>query len=174
MSNRKKVRTESAHNLIFSEAVEKFNDPTTSRESKRGIFSLFKEKFNEDPTLICKTLTDAAIIAGYDFDIVTPPRFNYSTSIRIAANAMASLYIVAEALNQGWIPDWNNKQEKYTIVFCIGSEDDPDWFDPYAFISSTWESQVPSRLCFKSEALAQYAATQFLDIFKIAYLYPSK
>jgi len=72
------------------------------------------------------------------------------------------LVIIAQALNEGWKPDWKNDNEwKYY-----------PWFDmengfSYIYFGRRFTcSRVGSRLCFKSSELARYAGTQFLKLYK--------
>lgn len=73
--------------------------------------------------------------------------------------AYIKLKMIAEALNEGWKPDWSNtSQYKYHpyLKFTPGSG-----FSYFVFDYGSTHLYVGSRLCFKSEALAKYAATQF-------------
>ena len=75
--------------------------------------------------------------------------------------------VITKALNEGWIPDWNNGQwDKWFIWFKM----DASAGSGFAFLGGFdhWytNSTVGSRLCFKSKALAEYAGKQFTDIYK--------
>jgi hypothetical protein len=72
--------------------------------------------------------------------------------------------LVAKAINQGWVPDWNNTNQRkwwpwfnlssgfgFSLSYC-------DYGDAY--------SAVGSRLCFESEEKSNYAGKQFLKIYK--------
>ena len=84
--------------------------------------------------------------------------------------AFAKLVIIVEVLNEGWIPDWNNGDGKYYPWIDLEKTDDnPSGFSlliVYFFSLST----VPSRLCFKSRKLAQYAFTTFEQLYKDYFL----
>ena len=77
------------------------------------------------------------------------------------------LVIIAEAVNEGWKPNWDNWDErKYYPWFDLEgsssgagfSYDDCDvWYS---------HSNVGSRLCFKNRDLAKYAGQQFESIYK--------
>ena len=74
------------------------------------------------------------------------------------------LKMLAECLNEGWQPDWNNDdQYKYYPWFYMGGSSGFRC-DDYA----SWRSlsRVGSRLCFKSAELARYAGEQFLNQYK--------
>lgn len=76
--------------------------------------------------------------------------------------AYKQLKIIAKALNQGWIPDWNSSTEhKYYPYFNMKNGFvfyDSDYFSRFSIVGS--------RLCFKSSELARYAGTQFQSIYK--------
>ena len=78
------------------------------------------------------------------------------------------LVIIAEALNEGWKPDWDDTDEyKYYPWFDMEGQDkvagsglschDYDYDRSY--------SPVGSRLCFKSRDLAQYAGKEFEQLY---------
>jgi hypothetical protein len=80
--------------------------------------------------------------------------------------ALYKLTVIAEALNEGWEPNWSDRNEwKYWPWFifdgaraglaCASSTNAP----------SCANANIGSRLCFKSEKLATYAGTQFIDIY---------
>ena len=77
------------------------------------------------------------------------------------------LMVIAEALNEGWTPDWSNGElDKWYPWFKM---DDSSSAGRFSFCDSAElcsGSLVGSRLCFKSKDLATYAGTQFLDIYK--------
>ena len=77
------------------------------------------------------------------------------------------LMVIAEALNEGWTPDWSNGEwDKWHPWFNMDNSSSAGRFsfDVADYRYST--SAVGSRLCFKSKDLATYAGTQFLDIYK--------
>ncbi len=79
------------------------------------------------------------------------------------------LVIIAEALNEGWQPDWSNYNEyKYYPWFEIdASKDNPAGSGFSGSNYDCWDtnSYVGSRLCFKSRELALYAGKQFEDLY---------
>ena len=70
--------------------------------------------------------------------------------------------VIIKALNDGWIPDWNDSnQYKYYPWFCLGENFRFNYYDSfytYSFVSS--------RLCLKSRELAIYAGQQFGETYK--------
>ena len=77
------------------------------------------------------------------------------------------LMVMAEALNEGWTPDWSNGEwDKWYPWFKMDDSSSAGRFSFRAAAYQDSSSSVGSRLCFASEALATYAGTQFLDIYK--------
>ena len=65
------------------------------------------------------------------------------------------LVIIAQALNEGWKPNWNNFNEyKYCAWFDMSAPSGFAFDDCACWLSI---SLVGSRLCFKSRELAKYA-----------------
>jgi hypothetical protein len=74
--------------------------------------------------------------------------------------------LIAQALNEGWTPDWNNENEiKYLPWFNMGSASGVGFsYDGCGGWVS--DSVVGSLLCYRSKELAEYAGNQFLSIYK--------
>jgi len=93
---------------------------------------------------------------------------------REAITAHYKLVIIAEALNDGWEPNWNDSNEwKYYAWFEV----EADKKNPSGFGFSTTDfgvsfarTGVGSRLCFRTRELALYAAKQFKDLYKQYFL----
>ena len=107
-----------------------------------------------------KTFEDACEALGINPEDVLPN----SKIERLEVTAVSKLFIIAEALNEGWKPDWrDSNQNKYM-----------PWFEDksglgLSFIGvGNWNTitNIGSRLCFKSRELAEYAGKQFEDIYK--------
>ncbi|MDM1557081.1 hypothetical protein HX126_21225 [Chryseobacterium indologenes] len=77
------------------------------------------------------------------------------------------LIVICEALNEGHVHDWNNgKWDKWYPWFYMRGSSSSGRF---SFIYSDYQhshSNCSSRLCFKSEELADYAGTQFEELYK--------
>lgn len=80
--------------------------------------------------------------------------------------AYIQLKLIAQALNEGWTPDWTNSNDsKYYPWFDMGSASDVGVScSNYVFWNSV--SIGGSRLCFKSRELAKYAGNQFIELYK--------
>lgn len=84
--------------------------------------------------------------------------------------AYHKLTIIARAINGGWKPDWNNRsQYKYYPVFYY--ENAGLSFAAYA-ASGTF-ARFGSRLCFQTEAMSDYAAATFADLYTDFYCLPA-
>lgn len=78
--------------------------------------------------------------------------------------AHAKLVVIAEALNDGWKPNWKNDDEyKYYPWFDMSSGSGLS-FDVYD--SRYSYSSVGSRLCFQTRELATYAGKQFKALYE--------
>ena len=78
--------------------------------------------------------------------------------------AYKKLKIIIQAINQGWIPDWNNtNQKKWWPWFVLSSG---FGFSISDFSYGSTYTAVGSRLCFESKEKSDYAATQFSELYK--------
>ncbi|KQS34016.1 hypothetical protein [Dyadobacter sp. Leaf189] len=88
-----------------------------------------------------------------------------TTNRQRGINAVAKLAIIAEALNEGWKPDWSNWNErKYYPYFDKAAGGSGFSFDDFYCDASY--TGVGSRLVFRTAELARYAGTQFLEIYR--------
>ena len=79
--------------------------------------------------------------------------------------AFKKLKIIRTALNDGWEPNWSNSNEfKYFPWFTVGGSG----FGFSRANCDLWRTTtgMPSRLCFKSRELAEYAGKQFVGLYK--------
>lgn len=137
--------------------------PTASGEFKQMLIDTFGEAFfSQKITDRIKTFNDACEALGLDPDKQLPEQVLGPDGE--ALNAYAMMFIIARALNEGWKPDWNNSgQYKYYPWFDMraGSGFSDSFCD-----GSITNTAVGSRLCFKSRELAEYAGTQFVELYK--------
>lgn len=121
-----------------------------------------KHDFNVKITDRVRSFEDACTFLGVDPDSVGNPDEIKDGDARSVA-AYERLIIVARALNEGWVPNWNNSSEyKYYPYFDMRS-------GGFSVVDCTrWASYsfVGSRLCFKSSELALYAGKQFNDLYQ--------
>lgn len=119
-----------------------------------------------------KTFEDACKIEGLNPKEVLPDFKNCKlpTEEIKALESHAKLLIIVSAANridnngEKWIPNWTDNTWKYYPWFIMdnGSSgfrfDDCDYWDEFTYVGS--------RLCFKSESVCEYIATQFLDLYR--------
>jgi hypothetical protein len=84
------------------------------------------------------------------------------------------LVIIAEAINDGWQPDWSNSNEKKYQLWpdIVEDENKPSGFglsfDGYDCRGTN--STVGSRLCFKSSEAARYCFETFTTLWEDYFL----
>ncbi|UWG70888.1 MAG: hypothetical protein [Bacteriophage sp.] len=84
--------------------------------------------------------------------------------------AYHKLTIIARAINGGWKPDWNNRsQYKYYPVFYY----EIAGLSFALLTASNTIANVGSRLCFQTEAMSDYAAATFADLYTDFYCLPA-
>jgi len=78
--------------------------------------------------------------------------------------AYKKLKVIVKAINDEWIPDWRNSNEKkWYPWFNLSSGFGFSYSDYYD--SGTY-TDVGSRLCFNSAEKAEFAGMQFTDLYK--------
>lgn len=114
-----------------------------------------------------KTFEDACAVLKLD-PAALPDFSMLPEKHRAALLAHSKLVLIAEALNEGWQPDWQNDDEaKYFPWFDMEkTESNPDGFVLYDVDYYYRYSFVSSRLCYKTREIATYAAEQFKDLYK--------
>jgi hypothetical protein len=118
-----------------------------------------------------KTFEDACEALNLDATKVIPDFSAFPEEDREAMIAHAKLVIINKALNMQddgtiWTPDWTNgKFDKYYPWFKMGSSSVGGFS---CGVCAYWISTttVGSRLCFSSSELAEYAGTQFKDLYE--------
>ena len=77
--------------------------------------------------------------------------------------AYKKLKLITKVLNEGWTPNWNNNNERKW--YCWFYMDKPgfrlgaaDYADDVTYVGS--------RLCYRTRKLAEYAAKQFIDLYR--------
>lgn len=115
-----------------------------------------------------KTFEDACEVLGVEGEIFAGSLHDALSGDAKSIAAEIKLILIIRALNQGWKPDWNDDDEyKYYPWWDMEqSKSNPTGFGLLSVDCFSTGSSVGSRLCFKSEELAQYAAKQFTDLYK--------
>lgn len=86
--------------------------------------------------------------------------------------AYHKLTIIARAINGGWKPDWNDRtQYKYYPVFYY--ENAGLSFAVTLNAAAGAHAYIGSRLCFQTEAMSDYAAATFADLYTDFYCLPA-
>lgn len=109
-----------------------------------------------------KTYEDAC----RELDIpLMPERCEHMTEDEMA---YYSLKVIAKALNEGWEPDWNSSESKWYPWFEVTGTNPAGLSYSHTHTSavSYTYANIGSRLCFKTEALAKYAGTQFIKLYE--------
>ena len=109
-----------------------------------------------------KTYEDAC----RELDIpLMPERCEHMTEDEMA---YYSLKVITKALNEGWEPDWTNQeQRKWYPWFEVTGTNPAGLSCSYTYNAISYTSAaLSSHLCFKTEALAKYAGTQFIKLYE--------
>lgn len=110
-----------------------------------------------------KTFEDACAAIGVSPNTV-PDLSALPEADNKSMTAFYKLRIIAQALNEGWQPNWSDSNEwKWLPWFDEKKSGSGLSFDAadYWFTGT----DVGSRLCFKSKQLCEYAAKQFADLY---------
>ena len=152
---------------ITRQAAIKAHDEASTK-GKTLLENLFgKRVFQKDITERVKSVEDAIRELGNnDVEVI---QLNRMKSIGLQNHIIGNqeLIVIAKALNEGWQPAWqNDNQFKYFPWFDMDDSSSAGRFsfDDADILCSA--SAVGSRLCFKSEELADYAGTQFLELYR--------
>jgi hypothetical protein len=113
-----------------------------------------------------KTFEDACKTLNFNPETVIPDFSIFPELYQKALIAHAKLILIAQALNEGWQPDWSNWDEyKYYPWFDM-EYSASGCFSCYVCDLWTAGSNAGSRLCFKSRELAEYAGKQFKELYE--------
>lgn len=156
---------------ITEDAVIKAHNEA-SNKGKSLLENLFSGSvFKKDIKERVKTIEDACAVLG-DEDPEVLEYIKLLTA-KVADHILGNqeLVIIAKALNEGWTPDWHNdKWDKWFNWFNMTGSASSGRFSFHCSDNRLSRSDCGSLLCFKSRELAQYAASQFLDIYKKAFI----
>ena len=118
------------------------------------------------PKLIT-TFEEACKVKKIDPATVLPDVSAYPQEHQKALTAAAKLFIITDVLNEGHKFNWKDYDEyKYYPWWDMNDTSSPSGFGLHAVLLDCTHSTVGSRLCFKSEELGRYAATQFEAIYR--------
>lgn len=158
------------------------------------------EKDNRPVTERIKTFDDACKELGNDHPMVLAYQNTNLRDPEVAEDnrdiiAYLKLRIITAALNEGWEPQFTQEEWRWFPWFCLWTDEEleeksDEWeashslidFDDFkgecAGFASATSSDAPSnahasvgsRLCYQSEALADYSGRQFADLWADFYL----
>ena len=121
-----------------------------------------KELFKKSITDIVKEEYDAKLIYDKRHPKLGDKMFyKLSEKHNNYVDAFISALVIAEALNEGWEPDWRNMRES---KWSVGYDNMKKSFVSVFNNANNW-----GQICFKSKELAEYFIKQFPDICKIIY-----
>ena len=152
-----------------------------------------EEKDNRPVTERIKTFEDACRELGEDNPMVWAYRCIEDNMPDITA--YMKLRIITAALNEGWQPQFTEEEWRWYPWFCLWTDEElsnksDEWKQEHAlkdfgnfqgewagfacansyYAPSNAAANVGSRLCYKSEALADYSGRQFADLWADFYL----
>lgn len=117
-----------------------------------------------------KTWEDVCEELGLDVNGILPYATPQTDDQR-AINAFTQLNYIRQALNEGWTPNWDDSSEyKYNPWFDMRGTSAGSGFSGSTYFYDYNSSDVGSRLCYKSEKLAKYAGTQFVEVYKALFI----
>ena len=115
-----------------------------------------------------KTFQQACKALGIEPE--TPFTGNLERKDQLAIIAFYKLTIIARALNEGWKPNWSDwDEDKYFPVFRCKEGSKKNAGFGFSYSDFGWSStctNVGSRLCFKTQELAEYAGKTFEKLYK--------
>lgn len=155
------------------DSVEEAQDTVkelTEDEDNGSVFDYFyKEEEYEEITDRVKSYEDACKVLGVE---PINEQNAKAQGFRPDEIARRKLETIAAALNEGWLPDWNNTDEyKYYPYFYIQEnakgKGSAGLSYAYSYYAATYTStNIGSRLCFYASRLAKYAGDHFADIYE--------
>ena len=130
-------------------------------ETKKKLVSIFGEDcFVENIMERVKTFEDACDVLGIE------PCEILSLSKTKDGITYEKLKVIARALNQGWVPNWSDTNERKWHPWFNATGSSGFGFSASGYDHWYSATCAGSRLCFISEALANYAGRQFESVYK--------
>ena len=146
------------------------NEQAASKEAERlaeklgvntTVLQAVKMVAPKDITKRVKTYADACAVLG-----IEPMNETVLAKLGFTKDEIAyrKLKTIAEALNEGWRPDWANSNEyKYWPWFVYNPASAGFSYAYTSYAASN--ANVGSRLCYKTRELATYAGRQFEGLY---------
>ena len=111
-----------------------------------------------------KTFADACLEVTVSENMKILLDYNGIDGDMLSAQAYAKLTLISRALNEGWVPDWNDS-DQYKYVPYFSDHKSGFGFSNSHYVIWIAATSCGSRLCFKSPELAEYAGKQFIEIY---------
>lgn len=148
---------------ITAEAVKQaFKN--AGKDGKQVLTNLFGKQVSlyDNITERVKSFEDACQVLGISTNVPDVKGLPRKHQKAIVANY--KLIIIAEALNEGWKPNWQDSDEyKYYPWFDMTNPAGVDYSNSHVAASYA-NADIGSRLCFKTRELAIYFGKQFTDL----------
>lgn len=130
---------------------------------KTTVLQAVKTVAPKDITKRVKTYADACAVLGIE-------PMNEAVLVKLGftndETAYRKLKTIAEALNEGWRPDWANSSEyKYWPWFVYNPAAAGFSYAYVKHAASSTCASIGSRLCYKTRELATYAGRQFEGLY---------
>lgn len=135
------------------------------KEGKQVLSDLFGKQvaLYDNITDRVKSFEDACQVLGISTNVPEVKGLPRKHQKAIIANY--KLIVIAEALNEGWKPNWQDSDEyKYYPWFDMSNPAGVGYSNTYHTASNT-AANVGSRLCLKNRELAIYFGQTFTDLF---------
>lgn len=135
------------------------------KEGKQVLSDLFGKQvaLYDNITDRVKSFEDACQVLGISTNVPEVKGLPRKHQKAIIANY--KLIVIAEALNEGWKPNWQDSDEyKYYPWFDMSNPAGVGDSSTYVTASRTY-ANVGSRLCLKNRELAIYFGQTFTDLF---------
>jgi hypothetical protein len=148
--------------ITKQQAQKLFNEsPEWFKKQLKEAFG--KECFEKKHFRDIKTFEDACEALGISSDGGCMPVYDEEESADEIA--YKKLKVIVAAINQGWTPDWrDSSQTKWFPWFRVLSSGSGFSVSHYDYVNAS--TCVGSRLCFETKEKAEFAATQFIDLYK--------
>lgn len=135
------------------------------KEGKQVLSDLFGKQvaLYDNITDRVKSFEDACQVLGISTNVPEVKGLPRKHQKAIIANY--KLIVIAEALNEGWKPNWQDSDEyKYYPWFDMSNPAGVG-FSYTSFAASSTNANIGSRLCLKNRELAIYFGQTFTDLF---------
>ena len=135
------------------------------KEGKQVLSDLFGKQvaLYDNITDRVKSFEDACQVLGISTNVPEVKGLPRKHQKAIIANY--KLIVIAEALNEGWKPNWQDSDEyKYYPWFDMSNPAGVGYSNAYYTASNTY-ANFGSRLCLKNRELAIYFGQTFTDLF---------